>query len=254
MTIKQLEQHLEIPRATIRFYEKENLIHPKRSDNSYREYSDEDVVILKKIIILRKIGLSVADIKNVLDGECPLQALLEKNISELQNQIKELEGALSVSKIMQDRNEDIFSLDETMYWTEIEELEKAGLKFKEILNDVIEFEKGVILNEFHLVDEGGELLFGLKESIVRAVGTCVVCGFVWYLLGGQSRTLRIFLEGFFWPFVCILISSILGLPVYFIGKKNPRLAKRIKKVGTGIAVAFTIGLFLVAIFVSKLSR
>jgi len=41
MTIKELEQELEIPRATIRFYEKENLISPKRGANSYREYSNE---------------------------------------------------------------------------------------------------------------------------------------------------------------------------------------------------------------------
>ena len=138
MTIKQLEQQLEIPRATIRFYEKEKLINPKRNDNSYREYDDEDVVTLKKIIILRKIGLSVSDIKKVLDGECSLQSLLQKNILELENQIKELEGAISVTKIMKDRNEDIFSLDENMYWREIDELEKSGLKFKELLNDVFE--------------------------------------------------------------------------------------------------------------------
>ena len=68
MTIKQLEQRLDIPRATIRFYEKENLISPKRNDNSYREYSEEDVATLKKIIVLRKIGLSVSDIKQVLEN------------------------------------------------------------------------------------------------------------------------------------------------------------------------------------------
>ena len=130
MTIKQLEQELEIPRATIRFYEKEKLIAPKRSDNSYREYSDEDVAVLKKIIILRKIGLSVADIKKVLDGDCTLQSLLDMNISELQNQMKELEGAINVSKLMKDRNEDISSLDENRYWTEMEELEKADIKVK----------------------------------------------------------------------------------------------------------------------------
>ena len=56
MTIKELEQQLEIPRATIRFYEKENLIAPKRSDNSYREYNAEDIETLRKIIILRKFG------------------------------------------------------------------------------------------------------------------------------------------------------------------------------------------------------
>ncbi len=77
MTIKELEQELEIPRATIRFYEKENLIAPKRGDNSYREYSEEDVVTLKKIIILRKIGLSVADIKNIFQFRHYL--VLERN-------------------------------------------------------------------------------------------------------------------------------------------------------------------------------
>ena len=60
---------------------------------------------------------------------------------------------------MQDRNEEIFSLDTTLYWNEIEKQEKAGLKFKEILNDVIEFEKGVILKEFQLVNSEGDLLY-----------------------------------------------------------------------------------------------
>lgn len=248
MTIKQLEQQLEIPRATIRFYEKENLINPKRNYNSYREYDDEDVVTLKKIIILRKIGLSVSDIKKLIDGECCLQSLLEKNILELENQIKELKGAISVTKIMQERNEDIFSLDANTYWIEMEELEKSGLKFKEILNDVIEFEKGVILNEFQLVNEEGKLLFGWAESIIRAIVLCVVSGLTWYLLEGKSRTSNDFLEGFFFPFTCIIISSILGLPIYFIGKKKPQLAKKIKKVGTVIAVTITIGLLIIGIF------
>lgn len=250
MTIKQLEQELEIPRATIRFYEKEKLINPKRNDNLYREYGEEDIAALKKIIILRKIGISVSDIKKTLDGECSLQSLLGKNILELENQIKELEGAISVSKIMQDRNEDIFSLDENMYWTKINELEKSGFKFKEILNDIIVFEKGVILDEFHLVNEEGKLLFGLKESIIRAIGMCIACGLIWYLLEGKSRTLYDFLEGLFWPFTCILISSILGLPIYFIGKKNPQLARIIKKIGTVIAIAITIGLLVVVFFVN----
>lgn len=29
MTIKEVEQHLEVPRATVRFYEKEGLINPQ---------------------------------------------------------------------------------------------------------------------------------------------------------------------------------------------------------------------------------
>lgn len=111
----------------------------------------------------------------------------------------------------------------TLYWNEIEKQEKAGLKFKEILNDVIEFEKGVILKEFQLVNSEGDLLYGsdFKKNVFQAITTCVACGFVWYLLkgkmfGGQSRTFHNFLEGFFWrPLVCILIFSIFGLPQLF---------------------------------------
>ena len=47
MTIKEVEQHLEVPRATVRFYEKEGLINPQRGENGYREYSEEDVTRLR---------------------------------------------------------------------------------------------------------------------------------------------------------------------------------------------------------------
>ena len=250
MTIKQLEEQLGISRATIRFYEKEKLINPKRNDNSYREYSEEDVIILKKVIILRKVGLSVSDIKKALDGECSLQSLLEKNILDLQNQMKELEGAISLSKIMQDRKEEITSLDANEYWKEMDVLEKSGLKFMEIINDVIAFEKGVILNEFQLVNEEGKLLYNWKESILRAVGLCVASGLIWYLLEGKDRTYHNFLEGFFWPFVCIIASSVFGLPVYFIGKKNPQLAEKIKTIGTVIAAIIVVGVIGLAIALS----
>lgn len=247
MTIKQLEQELEIPRATIRFYEKENLINPKRKDNSYREYDEKDIAILKKVIILRKIGLSVADIKKVLSGECSLQILLEKNIIELEKQIKELEGAINITKIMKDKNEDILSLDENMYWKEIDELQKSGLKFKEIVNDIVKFEKGVFLKEFLLVNDEGKIIYDLKKSIFTVFELCTITGLVWYLFEGKDRNIRIFLKGFFWPFICILITSILGLPIYFIEKKNKKLALKIKKIGKVLAITITVVIIILMI-------
>lgn len=68
MTIKEVEQILGIPRATVRFYEREGLIDPQREENGYRDYSQTDVIRLKKIVILRKIGLSVNDILDIFDG------------------------------------------------------------------------------------------------------------------------------------------------------------------------------------------
>ena len=36
MTIKEIEATTGLPRASIRFYESEGLIHPSRGDNGYR--------------------------------------------------------------------------------------------------------------------------------------------------------------------------------------------------------------------------
>ena len=49
MTIKEVEKKLNITRANIRFYEKEGLLQPKRCDNEYRDYSEDDLKRLEKI-------------------------------------------------------------------------------------------------------------------------------------------------------------------------------------------------------------
>ena len=240
MTIKEVEQALEIPRATIRYYEKENLINPSRTGNSYREYSDEDVATLKKIIILRKIGMSVADIEDFLNEDVSLQSLLEKNITELQEKMKELEGAINVCKIMQNKNEDINTFDEEYYWQEIRTEEKAGNKFLELVNDVVEYERGLFLKQFDLVDYEGNLRFDLKESIIRVLSTCLVIGIVWFIIDGREDGIGAFLYGFTWPFVCILVYTIFGLPIHFLGKKHPKAANFIKTIAIKICVGITV--------------
>jgi DNA-binding transcriptional MerR regulator len=92
MTIKEVEQILGIPRATVRFYEKEGLIEPKREKNGYRDYSQTDIIRLKKIIILRKIGLSVNDILDIFNGAKTMAEVLKDNIVNLQEQIDVLSG------------------------------------------------------------------------------------------------------------------------------------------------------------------
>ena len=59
MKIKELEAITGIPRATIRFYEKEGLLSPEREDNGYREYSEEDKDKLMKIKLLRLLSIPI---------------------------------------------------------------------------------------------------------------------------------------------------------------------------------------------------
>ena len=79
MTIKELEQRTGLPRTSIRFYEQEELLHPERRENNYRDYSEEDARTLKKIKLLRQLSLDLEDIRRLQAGELPLgQALSEQ--------------------------------------------------------------------------------------------------------------------------------------------------------------------------------
>lgn len=66
MKINEMEERLQISRANIRFYEKEGLLCPIRKANGYREYSEEDFARLQKIIIFRKLGMSITDIRELI--------------------------------------------------------------------------------------------------------------------------------------------------------------------------------------------
>lgn len=246
MKINEVEKMLDIPKATIRFYEKEGLLTPQRNMNAYREYSEADVALLKKIVVLRKIGVPVADIKQLMNNTMSLQDALSHNMASLQEQMKELEGALKLCSLIQKNKESLGSFNEEYYWNVVCAEEEVGNKFYAIVNDVIDFEKKVIGDEFGLLDEEGKMKFSLGKSIIIAFGSCVAAGLLWFFLDGMKA--EAFVEGFFFPFVCIIISSALGLPVYFLEKKNQKAARMIKKIGMGLGVAFLIVVVLLMVF------
>ena len=64
MKTNELEKLLGTTKDTLRYYEKEELISPSRDDNGYRNYSHEDIRIIKNIIMLRSFDLSIEDIFN----------------------------------------------------------------------------------------------------------------------------------------------------------------------------------------------
>jgi len=243
MTIKEVEEQLGLSRATIRFYEKENLLMPKRNGNTYREYSEEDIVVLKKIVILRKLGFSVAEIRDFLEENVPLQELLEKNIQELQEKMNEVSGAIKICKKMQSRQEDFDSFNEDFYWEEIREQEQAGNRFLEIVNDSIGYEKQLFYRYFELVDEDGNVRYGKKEIVQRVLKSFIVGAVTYYIFlgvfSGEWGMNRL-LQGFLYPFIILGVWSLFGLPWHLLKKKYPRISPLIKKVIYGIIMGIPV--------------
>ncbi|MEL3956838.1 MerR family transcriptional regulator [Caldifermentibacillus hisashii] len=66
MFIHEVCKKCSLTKKAIYYYEKQGLIRPNIGENGYRNYSDEDVSILKEIFVLRKLGLTISEINNVL--------------------------------------------------------------------------------------------------------------------------------------------------------------------------------------------
>jgi DNA-binding transcriptional MerR regulator len=68
MLINEVCKKCRLTKKAIEYYTEQSLVHPKTLENGYRNFSAADIERLKKIAILRRLGLSVQSIKEVLDG------------------------------------------------------------------------------------------------------------------------------------------------------------------------------------------
>jgi DNA-binding transcriptional MerR regulator len=69
LSIQQVSQHLDVPKPTLRFWEKEfeGILVPLRTNGRQRRYAPEHVSVIEEIKMLKKAGLSLAEIKGKLE-------------------------------------------------------------------------------------------------------------------------------------------------------------------------------------------
>lgn len=72
MLLHEVCQKCGLTKKAIEYYEKQQLIQPRLFENGYRDFSESDVERLQKIAVLRRLGFSVPDIQDVLDGRVSL--------------------------------------------------------------------------------------------------------------------------------------------------------------------------------------
>lgn len=142
-SIKEAEVLTGISRQNIRYYEKMGLLNPKRdAGNGYRKYDEEDIERLKAILLFRKLDMPLEEIHKLLDHEIDLQQALDTQKVYLQKEKQKLEAALAFCDTIQEQ--DLAELDINRCLQEIEEQEKRGNTFADILQDykaVAEMEK-----------------------------------------------------------------------------------------------------------------
>lgn len=92
--ISEVCDMLSITSRTLRFYEQKGLIISTRRFSNRRKYSAEQIDLIKKILVLRTLGLNVAQIKKIQTGDKDLkQAIIEhksKIIATIVSKSKEI--------------------------------------------------------------------------------------------------------------------------------------------------------------------
>lgn len=76
MRIQEAAERAGCSQRAVKFYEEKGLLRVARSENGYRDYSEQDVERLRRIQAYRKLGVGVAEIKRLLAGDTQERALL----------------------------------------------------------------------------------------------------------------------------------------------------------------------------------
>lgn len=197
MLIKDVEQRTGLSRENIRYYEKEKLIFASRNPVShYREYSEEDVLLLQKIKLLRAIGLSIHDIRSIISQPDTLCDYLERRKAELKDEKIHLNV---ITKLCNSLSEEGITF-ETLEPTGIDEKEPLLCKF-------IEQVRSEDITSKERVLTFGTLIFALAAILVRCMRV--------YHIGWD-----VFNGAFPWFDELALLLFVFGFIVYFVERWN----------------------------------
>lgn len=110
MLINEVAKLSNLTKKAVEYYTEQGLICPNILENGYRDFSEQDMEILKKIALFRRLGLSIFEIKSVLANPDELKSILYKKTLELEQEkvkqdiLKGLCNGESLEKLEQEIN------------------------------------------------------------------------------------------------------------------------------------------------------
>lgn len=128
--INEVEALVGITKKNIRFYEAEGLLTPRRnSENGYRDYGDREVDTLRRIKLLRKLGVPLEEIRQMQDGVHTVGDGMRRHLVSLERERKNLEAASRLCAELTDSQERLETLDAQTLLDRMEQMEQEGTTF-----------------------------------------------------------------------------------------------------------------------------
>lgn len=130
MKINEVEVRVGITKKNIRFYEQEGLLCPRRNhENGYRDYSQQEVDTLMRIKLMRKLGLSLEEIRRMQAGEQTVGDAMRRHLVTLERERENLEQAVRLCQQLSEKEERLDALDAQALLAQMERMEQKGTTF-----------------------------------------------------------------------------------------------------------------------------
>ena len=137
MRISEVAEKTGLSISNIRFYEKKGLIGPDRDkDSKYRNYTEEDLALIKQILLLRKMDFSIETISHILNNKLTIEAAIQNQITELEEKRDSIQSSIDLCRKIAGDGQ-YSSLDTDYYLSYVKEEEKKGRVFGQ-LNDLLD--------------------------------------------------------------------------------------------------------------------
>jgi len=131
MKINEVEALVGITKKNIRFHEEKGLLSPRRnSENGYRDYGEAEVEVLKRIKLMRKLGVPIEDIRRMQEGGQTVGDSMRRHLVTLERERKNIDEAMRLCTLLQQRQERLSELDADQALEEMAQLEHAGATFQ----------------------------------------------------------------------------------------------------------------------------
>lgn len=89
MKVKEVSERIGISRRTLQYYDDIHLVTASRTENNHREYDDEQLDEIWKVMVLKEMGFELEEIRTLIHSENLSQSLHDKQ-NDIQNVITTL--------------------------------------------------------------------------------------------------------------------------------------------------------------------
>lgn len=86
MLINEAARKCGITKKAVQYYVEQGLVNPKVLENGYRDFSEEDTKVLKRVVLYRKLGLSIREIRRVLEDRGEISGIFYQRELELEQE------------------------------------------------------------------------------------------------------------------------------------------------------------------------